>query len=315
MWRGLLARKLADLTLRSRTSAPQLAARPLLAMPGMVGPRMGPQTMSDMYGPRALAAELCQTELPGQRMHRYPMLAGSEYRNPEQWSTTSTRSYVTPEGGGRVARSFTMGKKNDLGTKVVTRRITSDEFKSRKLELQPSDAPPVNFTSTAGTSWTPPDMGHPTQGNSAPREGAAPRLPFSEVDRNFFSSNSKGAATPDHGPAMRLLHSASASSSGSATPHPSRPQPSHSQRPHHPSAVTRAARHQSRRPPARQGHCPATPSHRGASTRRRRTSRKRARASTPSRWRRARPCASQSECSTIWGRGRSRRWLRRRDVR
>jgi len=165
-------------------------------MPGMVGPKLNPQTMSEMYGARAAAADLCQRELTNQRMHRYPIKEPKPFSNPDAYSSTMSRSYVAPDRPGRGTPSFTVGWKNELGTKTHTKQLSMAELKMAKLPLSMDAA--GSYSSTAMDAYAAPDASHASQGATAPRGGVAVRMPFSEVDRHFFTSTSKGTLPGDH---------------------------------------------------------------------------------------------------------------------
>lgn len=117
---------------------------PVSSMPGMVVAKLGapqpalsgPQTMSEMYGSRAAAADLCQRELNNQRMHRYPVPQPEPYRNPDAYMSTASRSFGPPSQPGRGTPCFTIAFRNDICTKTVTKRMSVAELKSQQAPMQ-----------------------------------------------------------------------------------------------------------------------------------------------------------------------------------
>ena len=139
------------------------------------------------------AGKLAQQEFPYQRMHREPIhIAPPNVDGPNSMLSmhrTSFRETNEKPVPAHVGARYTVGTKNALGTHVNYKQVTIDELKVGRVDLgEGARTWTTNFTD----AFRQPDLTHPTQGVKAPRSGKAPRMPFSEVERNFGSLDSTG---------------------------------------------------------------------------------------------------------------------------
>jgi len=142
--------------------------------------------------------KLAQQEYAFQRMHRTPKAAylGAPPL-PDQYATASTKSFPDrPEGMPPSATStarYTVGTKNALGTHVNYKQVTLDQVKMSSVHLGEDSRPrEERFATTFSSAFAKPNQSHATQGAGSMRGGMAPRLPFSEIERNFGSLTSEG---------------------------------------------------------------------------------------------------------------------------
>ena len=138
------------------------------------------------------AGKLAQQEFPYQRMHREP---APPPKPAEKTSYVTVhkdhyREGVFPMESTTSQARYTIGTKNALGTCTTYRQVKLDEARCNQVHLG-NDAS-RSFQSTFSASFPRPDLSSQTQGLKAPRCGMAPRLAFSEVERNFGSLTSEG---------------------------------------------------------------------------------------------------------------------------
>jgi len=139
------------------------------------------------------AGKLAQKEFAFQRMHREP---------PPPLPPPPRDSFVTEHGASFRAGMFpkqstasqaryTVGTNNALGTHTTYRKVQLDEVRVNQVHFG-DDASQRGWESTFSSSFAKPDHSHRSQGAGTSRSGMAPRLPFSEVERNFGALTSEG---------------------------------------------------------------------------------------------------------------------------
>jgi len=135
--------------------------------------------------------ELAKAEFPYQRMHREEI---PPHRAPvvdDQYQTVHKRSFTDRGPQPRQVPQFTVGEKNALGTSRAYHKLTLDELRIGQMQLTPADGKP-SWGTTYGQAFGLPNQNDRFQGHNAPRGGIAPRMPYSEVERNFGSLDSTG---------------------------------------------------------------------------------------------------------------------------
>ena len=137
-----------------------------------------------------LMAQLTVNEIPYQRMHRFPVAPGRPMNLSGAYETTSQLAFQPRAAPARATPSFTMGAKNELGTKVKKRQMTLGDLRVGQVNL--GDQPNA-WRTAAQTSYSQPDQSDPLRGRDAPRMGVTARLPHSEVERRFGWCDSAGA--------------------------------------------------------------------------------------------------------------------------
>jgi len=148
------------------------------------------------------AGKLAMDEFAFQRMHRRPVPAVRPFAStcgPEPFATTNSTMYSMShhkEPPHVAVPSFTMGRKNDLGTSSNYRQINLDQLRIGQLHLGDQAR---TWETTSGATHAKPHQEHPLQGHGAPRSGLAPRMPFSEIDRRFGQLDSTGAMPGTYG--------------------------------------------------------------------------------------------------------------------
>jgi hypothetical protein len=141
------------------------------------------------------AGKLAQKEFAFQRMHREPIHIGPpapHSSSSDLFSTTHKASFATPSSPplpSSVGARYTLGFQNELGTHVNTKQVSLDELRLGRVHLGDGSR---SWSTNFSDAFAKPDLDHPTQGARAPREGKAPRMPFSEVERRFGSLDSTG---------------------------------------------------------------------------------------------------------------------------
>uniref|UniRef100_A0A7S4FC13 Uncharacterized protein n=1 Tax=Chrysotila carterae TaxID=13221 RepID=A0A7S4FC13_CHRCT len=135
-------------------------------------------------------AKLVVAEYPYQRMHKHSAPPAKQLDLSDNYRTTNQRSFAAPRQHDAIKPVFTMGSKNDIGTKNLYQRLTLDEMRSQRLQTAGSPTAPTK--STAQQAYVQPNQAHQSQGRAAPRSGVAPRMPYSEVSRGFGSLDSTG---------------------------------------------------------------------------------------------------------------------------
>jgi len=137
---------------------------------------------------RDAMAELCQKELANQRLHPFPVAEPRLWRDPDLYTTTASRAYSAGAAATEAGSvSFTVGFKNDIGTKNKSMKVPLETLRARN-ELRQSTAiatPPVSSTA-ADAFQSPSNMAEVKVG------GGQARLPASEVGRRFYSTTSDG---------------------------------------------------------------------------------------------------------------------------
>jgi len=153
-------------------------------------PNMGPE-LNHTWENTAVG-KLAQIELPFQRMHRNPMPGPPPPHFPDHYETAHARSFPERQGMPPLASStamYTVGAKNALGTHASYKQVKLDELKVSSVHLGNDGR---EWQTSFSSAFTKPDQSHATRGAGTKRGGIAPRLPFSEVERNFGSLTSEG---------------------------------------------------------------------------------------------------------------------------
>lgn len=141
------------------------------------------------------AGKLAQQEFAFQRMHREPIhIAPPPPSGPPRFESTHV-GHFRPSGETPIPSNFgakyTFGYKNELGTKLIYKQVDLPELTKGRVHLGAEDGA-RSWVSDFAASFRRPDLTHPTQGTAAPRQGKAPRMPYSELERNFGSLDSTG---------------------------------------------------------------------------------------------------------------------------
>ena len=137
--------------------------------------------------------KMAQREFPYQRMHREPA-PPMKQAPPESYRTEHTMRFlegVFPKESTASQARYTVGEKNALGTHATFRKVTRDELRVNQVPLA-EEGYSRAWDTTFSSSFAKPDQSHALLGAGAPRGGKAPRLPFSDVERNFGSLTSEG---------------------------------------------------------------------------------------------------------------------------
>ena len=150
------------------------------------------------------AGKLAQSEFAFQRMHREPAPPLRE-PGPLTFNTAHKDSFRStlgatnqmPPSAASTAR-YTVGTKNALGTHAKFKQVTRDELRVGQVHFG-DDRQAGGWETTFSSAFANPDQSHPTQGRGAPRGGIAPRMPFSEVERQFGSLDSTGTMPGENG--------------------------------------------------------------------------------------------------------------------
>ena len=137
--------------------------------------------------------KLAQREFPYQRMHRDPAPRAPPFVNPDEYTTAHVRQFKTtvpmPPSAASTAY-YTVGVKNALGTHTNYSKVSRDELRvSGGVHLGDDQR---QWSTEFGSQFATPNQSHATRGAGAPRGGVAPRLPNSEIERNFGSLTSEG---------------------------------------------------------------------------------------------------------------------------
>ena len=149
------------------------------------------------------AGHMAMQEFAFQRMHRRPVPAPAPFASlcgNEPYATMNSTMYSAShhKEPPRVrVPSFTIGRKNDLGTSSHFRSgVTLDQLRLGQLHLGNEAR---TWETTSGRTHAMPQHDHPLQGASAPRSGLAPRMPFAEIDRRFGQLDSTGSMPGTYG--------------------------------------------------------------------------------------------------------------------
>ena len=141
------------------------------------------------------AGKLAQKEFFGQRMHREPIhVFPPAHDGPPRFESTHSASFPRSTEApvpSHIGAKYTLGLKNELGTQVKYRQVDLSERQRGQVHLG-ADGGARSWVSDFAASFSKPDLTHPTQGLGAPRQGKAPRMPYSELERNFGSLTSEG---------------------------------------------------------------------------------------------------------------------------
>jgi len=139
------------------------------------------------------AGKLSQREFAFQRMHKEPAppMALPPAESYKTQHKMAFREGVFPMQSTASQARYTVGSKNALGTHATYKQVKLDEMRVNQVHLG-DDGGGRSWESTFSASFAKPDQSSAMQGRSAPRGGIAPRLPFSDVERNFGSLTSEG---------------------------------------------------------------------------------------------------------------------------
>lgn len=136
--------------------------------------------------------ELAKAEFPYQRMHREEVPRHKPPVVDDQYLTVHKRSFTDRGPQPRQVPHFTVGQKNALGTSRVYSKISLDELRLGQIAGQLTADGKTSWGTTYGSAFGLPNQNDRFQGRNAPRGGIAPRMPYSEVERNFGSLDSTG---------------------------------------------------------------------------------------------------------------------------
>lgn len=158
------------------------------------------------YGPGVTdMARMVMTEIPYQRMHRYPVRSSKPLDLSDNFVTMNQRTFPTQEQQpAKPVPRFTVGRKNDLGTSNILSSMTLDELRVGQISLaDKTKFGSGTWRSNMQQSFQRPEQSDPLRGSCAPRQGVAAWMPFSEVERNFGTLDSTGTMPGESG-ARRL---------------------------------------------------------------------------------------------------------------
>jgi hypothetical protein len=134
-------------------------------------------------------AQCTVNEIPYQRMHRFPAQQPRPLDLSGCFDSTHKRAFTQRPLGPRAVPSFTVGRKNELGTSSTYKQLSLNELREGQIILGDQ---PNTWSSVAMSSYQPPDPNDSLRGLEAPRCGMACRLPFSELTRRFATGDSEG---------------------------------------------------------------------------------------------------------------------------
>ena len=140
---------------------------------------------------RSSYALLSKAEFYNQKMHREEVSLDKPYEIKNPYGTVHKTDFLAHPGHKRDAPRFTVGRKNVLGTSKINSTVSLDQLRLGQIQLVDPDAKGT-YGTTYQTHFSKPDLTDRFQGVSAPRGGIAPRMPYSEVERQFGSLDSTG---------------------------------------------------------------------------------------------------------------------------
>ena len=141
---------------------------------------------------RPAYAHLCKAEFGGvSLLHREEVPVDKPPVLKGPYETVHKREYPQYPRQPVDEPMFTIGHKNALGTSTTKSRVTLNQLRLGQIELVPAGSK-SSWSTTYGSQYPPPDMDDRFRGRSAPRQGVAARMPYSEVERNFGSLDSTG---------------------------------------------------------------------------------------------------------------------------